>query len=188
MTIQKRKHVLGLTVAMMALGLACTPVFAEHDERRDRESQAHRRDDVRSRGHDDRSHGRRADRHQARRHNDRHHDRHKDKGHVSIHVGSRHGYHHASYRRPHHVTYTYRTVHKPGYYEKRWVPPRYETRYDECGRPFQVLVCNGYYEKVWVPASYVNVREPVHYGHSYHRSSRHYGHRSGIQVSGHFRF
>jgi hypothetical protein len=57
----------------------------------------------------------------------------------------------------------------PGPVRKVWVPPLYETRFDHCGRPYQVEVRCGYWDtiqeqgcwetresRVWVPA-------PVHY-------------------------
>ncbi|MEM7308530.1 MAG: hypothetical protein AAF682_17745 [Planctomycetota bacterium] len=57
-----------------------------------------------------------------------------------------------------------RQVWIPGGKEKVWIEPLYQTRYDECGRPYQVLVRDGYWtvrqlpgyyetrcEQVWVP-------------------------------------
>ncbi len=42
----------------------------------------------------------------------------------------------------------------PARYERVWIEPVYETRYDECGEPYRVLVCNGYWKKVYVAGCY----------------------------------
>jgi hypothetical protein len=55
----------------------------------------------------------------------------------------------------------------PGFKEKVWVDAVYETRYDHCGRPYRVRVCDGRWtvrvhpghyetrcERVWVPGGY----------------------------------
>ncbi len=50
------------------------------------------------------------------------------------------------------------TVHKqvwvPGTVQKVWVPAVYETRYDACGKAYQVLVCAGHWEHVTSPGHY----------------------------------
>lgn len=38
--------------------------------------------------------------------------------------------------------------------EKVWVPPAYVTRYDFCGRPYQVLVREGHFRTIRRPAHY----------------------------------
>jgi len=50
----------------------------------------------------------------------------------------------------------YRKVLVQARQEKRWVPARYETRYDECGEAYSVLVQDGYWSLVTIPARYEN--------------------------------
>ncbi|MEM8739739.1 MAG: hypothetical protein AAGG38_14850 [Planctomycetota bacterium] len=63
-----------------------------------------------------------------------------------------------------------RTYHAPRQRTTRtvWVEPRYETRYDRCGRPIRVCVRAGYYKEVEVCH---DVR-PRHRHLVHHRSSR----------------
>ena len=37
-----------------------------------------------------------------------------------------------------------------GYWSRVYHSPVYETRYDDCGRPYRVCVRAGYYERVWI--------------------------------------
>ena len=68
----------------------------------------------------------------------------------------------------------YRSGHSRGHYQSVWRPAVYQTRYDACGRAYQVCVRAGYYDRVYVPAS------SNHYGsgrHGYdHYSDSGYGH------------
>ena len=125
--------------------------------------------------------------------NHRHHERaghrdqyeghaHQSKGNVVIDIGYRHG-------NRHHVAR--RVLVPPGYHVKRWVPAMTETRYDECDRPYTVVIRKGCYETVWVPARYVTHdmsqrHDDVRCRQRRHQS--HHGNRSGIHVFGHFRF
>ena len=44
-----------------------------------------------------------------------------------------------------------RVICEPAHYETTYVAPTYETRYESCGRPYQVLTGTGGYRKIWVP-------------------------------------
>lgn len=59
------------------------------------------------------------------------------------------------------------TVHRRVYvgpvYETRWVPPRFEWRYEDCGNRVRVMVCSGRYERVLVcPGRWETVCERVY--------------------------
>ena len=55
-----------------------------------------------------------------------------------------------------HYRTDYRKVWVQARQEKRWVPARYETRYDQCGEAYSVLAQNGYWSLVTIPAYYEN--------------------------------
>ena len=38
-----------------------------------------------------------------------------------------------------------------GYYTTRWVEPVTSVRYDDCDRPYTVVIRRGYYSQVWIP-------------------------------------
>ena len=110
---------------------------------------------------------------------------------------SRFGLHLSFASRPSVVLHGHTTAHRarvvhpvrycttPGHYESHWVPPAYETRYDECGNPYTVKVQEGYYEQVWVPAQYVT---------SHGQGQHHGGHgplaraKPRITIGAHVRF
>ncbi len=52
----------------------------------------------------------------------------------------------------------YRTVVRrvwiPGTVERVWIEPVYETRYDACGRPIRILVCEGTWKDIERPGHY----------------------------------
>jgi len=54
-----------------------------------------------------------------------------------------------------------RRVWTPGYYQGVQVPARYETRYDACGRPYQVLIEAGCTRQEWVPGCWKWVQDRV---------------------------
>lgn len=54
----------------------------------------------------------------------------------------------------HYVTRTETVLVRPERCERVWVEPLYDTRYDDCGRPYRVLVRDGYWREVTVPARY----------------------------------
>ena len=118
------------------------------------------------------------DRHHRSGRHERHESRaHRSKGHVDINIG---------YRQRHRVAR--RILVSPGHFEKRWIPAVTETRYDDCGRPFTVVIREACYEKVWVAPRYVT--RYVHHRprHTRYHRRRHRRHHGGIQVFGHFRF
>ena len=158
------RNIFGLSVALLAVVLVAAPASAE------------RQSAVR-------------DRHA---HHDGHHGRSQDRGHRS---DGRHGSRDkqfilsfGSHRRvPHRVIYT-RRVYVPGYHEKRWIEPIYETRYDSCGRAYEVLIREGCYERIWVPGHYetrtkyrYNGYDRRSYGHHGHYRNRHRS-RSGVHI------
>jgi hypothetical protein len=49
----------------------------------------------------------------------------------------------------------------PGCTRQEWVAPCYETRYDRCGNPIQVLHTPGYYRTVQDPGHYENRERQV---------------------------
>ena len=53
---------------------------------------------------------------------------------ITVNTGDRH------YERGHYEYRTERVLVAPGYYSKHFVPATYETRFDECGHPYRVLV------------------------------------------------
>jgi hypothetical protein len=53
------------------------------------------------------------------------------------------------------------TVFQPGHYETIHVPARFETRYDSCGNPFQVLVEPACTRQIWVEGRPVIERQRV---------------------------
>jgi len=55
-----------------------------------------------------------------------------------------------------HYRTDYRKVLVKACQENRWVSARYETRYDECGKAYSVLVQDGYWTLVNIPAHYEN--------------------------------
>ena len=80
----------------------------------------------------------------------------------------------------------YRSGGDRGHYQSVWRPAVYQTRYDSCGRAYQVCVRAGYYEQVYVPgrsgyyaqARYDNHRDYGRRGYEQPRS-RYDGYRSG---------
>ncbi|MCA8981577.1 MAG: hypothetical protein H6831_06770 [Planctomycetes bacterium] len=52
---------------------------------------------------------------------------------------------------PGHYEMRQREVVIPGCTERRWVPARFETRYDSCGRRFTVQISTGHWELVRQP-------------------------------------
>lgn len=84
-------------------------------------------------GHYDRSHQRQ-----------RGYARHQSRGYSSRHSGGYSGGHSGGYSSGHHGGYT----------KQVWVPPIYQTRYDDCGRVIRVCIRNGYYKQVYVRTSY----------------------------------
>lgn len=71
---------------------------------------------------------------------------------VSFGSGRHHDYHQPRYRSSCSKTVVYHSPQpKPcGYWKRVYHSPVYETRYDDCGRPYRVCVRAGYYERVWV--------------------------------------
>ncbi len=119
-----------------------------------------------------------------RRHRSGHHNRHesrahRSKGHVDVNIGYGHRFGRGVARR---------VPVSPGHYEKRWIPAVTETRYDDCGRPYTVVIREACYESVWVAPRYVThyVHKRPRFTRSHHRP--HGGHYGGIQVFGRFRF
>lgn len=55
----------------------------------------------------------------------------------------------------------------PGNRQREWIAPLYDTRYDPCGRSYQVIVREGYWHDVYLPGHYKthyeSVRKPVYY-------------------------
>jgi len=59
-----------------------------------------------------------------------------------------------SYDRGHRVysqNYYDRSCCTSGYYTTRWVEPVTSYRYDQCNRPYPVVIRTGYYKQVWIP-------------------------------------
>lgn len=89
-----------------------------------------------------------------------------------------------------------RVLVEAGHYERQWVPPVYERRYDDYGEPYRVLICEGYYRKVWVPARYeirrVRTWAPGYWvaveRHGRHRPRPRPNVHSGITIRGTFNF
>jgi hypothetical protein len=96
---------------------------------------------------------------------------------VAFNVGFGHG-HRYGHR------FARRVLVSAGHYEKRWISTVTETRYDDCGRPYTVVIREGYHEKVWISPKYVTRYVP----YRRHVFRGHRGHHGGIHVSGHFRF
>jgi len=65
-----------------------------------------------------------------------------------------------------------RPVFEPGHFERVWVEPVFETRYDPCGRPRQVQVCDGYWKDVFVPGRKISKRVRVFRPGHYRTASR----------------
>ncbi len=63
---------------------------------------------------------------------------------------------------PGHYETVERRVWIPETKEKIWVEPIYETRYDSCGRPYRVLVCDGTWRVVVHPGHYETRCERVY--------------------------
>ena len=103
---------------------------------------------------------------------------------VYFRIGSRHRHHHGRRSKSCEMTKC-RVCVRGGYYERRWVSPVYELRYDVCGRSYQVLVCEGYYKKAWVFGRRVAHRchhRTQHCGERhFHRFRRHCGFHVGVQ-------
>ncbi len=64
-----------------------------------------------------------------------------------------------TYCRPRHgASDRYRTVARrvwvPGTVERIWIDPVYETRYDACGRPVRILICEGTWKDIERPGHY----------------------------------
>ncbi len=84
----------------------------------------------------------------------------------SIHLsfGDRHHYRRCAPKRvwvPGCYTTVAKRVFVPGEKRKVWIEPVYETRYDDCGRPVRVLVCEGYWKVHTTPGRYVTKRVKV---------------------------
>jgi hypothetical protein len=60
----------------------------------------------------------------------------------------------------------------PGNVRKVWVQPCYETRYDHCGRPYQVQVRGGYWDTIQEQGCWENRETRVWVAHG-HRHSGH---------------
>jgi len=76
-----------------------------------------------------------------------------------------------------------RRVFIPAEYERRWVPPRFEWRYDSRGQRFQVMISSGRHERVEVyPARWETRRERVHVPGRYVYDCDTPGHRHEFRV------
>lgn len=62
---------------------------------------------------------------------------------------------------PGHYDWVEEQIWVPGRTRREWVPAVYETRYDDCGNPYRVLVCAGYYHTVQEPGYYRTQRRKV---------------------------
>lgn len=132
----QRKRVVCLAVAFLAVGVLAANVEARPRGNNGRKAKAQQRD-----------HGRQSSRNRGRHHRDRgrHHrdrDRSDSRWSIGLNLGTGH----------------VRTVPHArigGHIELRWVAPVYKTRWDGCGRKYQVLIRKGYWEEVWVPGRVV---------------------------------
>ncbi len=56
-----------------------------------------------------------------------------------------------------------------GRYRIEHIPARYATRFDECGRPYQVLISPACERRIWVPGYWDNVQRRVWISTGHHR-------------------
>jgi hypothetical protein len=156
-----------LAIAVMALGLAPAGDAVAGSCKSDRSYDRLHHSKHHYRGHD-RWHNRSRGvsyHYSSRSHHDYSRSRAKvsyrnDNVRFSVSVGSGHSYgHHRQYdyHRPRYhrdtscsQTVVYHTPQPTGYWKRVYHGPVYETRYDDCGRPYRVCVRAGYYERVWV--------------------------------------
>jgi hypothetical protein len=62
---------------------------------------------------------------------------------------------------PGHYTIEERHIRQPDRIEKVWVPDRYQTRLDACGRPYRVLVEGSHHENRLIPGAVVVERVKI---------------------------
>ena len=140
-TTNQRKRVILLAVAFLAVGVLAGSAEAQPKKKSPQPAaRAQRRD--RNRGHPSVAQLQR--KRPARIAQPQHKGRDKDKGGVTIsfNLGGQGRTELARPRLPRHAR---------GHYETRWAPPIYETRYDTCGRRYEVLIRDGYWGQIWVP-------------------------------------
>ena len=85
---------------------------------------------------------------------------------------------------PGHFERVRRPVVIPARYESRWIPPRYEYRYNPCGERVRILVRRGFYKKVLVRPRRVDYRYDRVWvpGHREYRCKHRHHHRDRIEV------
>lgn len=166
-TRKRLAAIAAVAAAALMIGAPSIAEAAPHGRDNDRGRSAQRHDGNRheSRRHDrDRRHDRHDDRHRHRRH--ARHDRNDSRFGLSIVLGS-------LFNSPRRATHTY--VERSwvgGHWDVQHIPAVYETRYQPCGTPYQVMVRPARSERVWVPGHYVETTRT-------HSSG---AHRSGARI------